>query len=74
MEMRTLRWSMGVTLKDKVPNEVVRSTVGVAPVTVKREPRLRWFGHVCRREDESVAKTALNLNVKGTRPHGRPKA
>ncbi|EYB85329.1 hypothetical protein Y032_0300g1803 [Ancylostoma ceylanicum] len=74
MEMRMLRWSMGVTLKDKAPNEVVRSTFGVAPIADKmREARLRWFGHVCRREDESVAKAALNLNVKGTRPRGRPK-
>ncbi|EPB71706.1 hypothetical protein ANCCEY_09201 [Ancylostoma ceylanicum] len=68
MEMRMLRWSMGVTLKDKVSNEMVRSTFGVAPIIDKmREARLRWFGHVCRTEEESVAETALNLNVKGTR-------
>ncbi|EYB91435.1 hypothetical protein Y032_0206g1991 [Ancylostoma ceylanicum] len=74
VEMRMLRWSMGVTLRDEVPNEVVRSTFGVAPITTKmREARLRWLGRVCRREEESVTKTALNLNVKGTRPHGRPK-
>ncbi|EYC38489.1 hypothetical protein Y032_0714g1765 [Ancylostoma ceylanicum] len=36
------------------------------------EAQLHWFGHVCRREEESVAKTALNLNVKGTKPRGRP--
>ncbi|EYB95906.1 hypothetical protein Y032_0155g3083 [Ancylostoma ceylanicum] len=65
---------MGVTLKDKVLNEVVRSTFGVAPIADKmREARLHWFGHVCRREEDSVAKTALNLNVEGTRPRGRPK-
>ncbi|EYC42305.1 hypothetical protein Y032_0536g3107 [Ancylostoma ceylanicum] len=74
MEMRMLRGSMGVTLKDKVPNEVVRSTTRVAPMANKMsEARLRWVGHVCRREEESVTKTALNLNVKGTRPRGRPK-
>ncbi|EYC01783.1 hypothetical protein Y032_0104g3600 [Ancylostoma ceylanicum] len=74
MEMRMLRWSMNVTLEDKVPNEVVRSTFGVAPITDQlREARLRWFGQVSRREEESVVKTAQNLNVKGTRPRGRPK-
>ncbi|EYC05353.1 hypothetical protein Y032_0082g1535 [Ancylostoma ceylanicum] len=35
MEMRMLRWSMGVTLKDKVPNETVRSTFRVAPIADK---------------------------------------
>ncbi|EPB69532.1 hypothetical protein ANCCEY_11379 [Ancylostoma ceylanicum] len=46
MGMRMLRWSMGVTLKDKVLNEVVRSTFGVAPIADKmREARLHWFGH-----------------------------
>ncbi|EYB86661.1 hypothetical protein Y032_0275g1055 [Ancylostoma ceylanicum] len=74
MEMWMLRWSMGVTLKDKVPNKVVRSTFGVAPITGKmREPWLLRSGDVCRRGGESVAKTALNLNVKGTRPRERPK-
>ncbi|EPB66429.1 hypothetical protein ANCCEY_14480 [Ancylostoma ceylanicum] len=64
VEMRMLRWSMGVTLRDEVPNEVVRSTFGVAPITTKmREARLRWLGRVCRREEESVTKTALNLNL-----------
>ncbi|EYC36369.1 hypothetical protein Y032_0903g2962 [Ancylostoma ceylanicum] len=73
MEMRMLRWSMGVTLKDKVSNEMVRSTFGVAPIIDKmREARLRWFGHVLRGEGGSVAKTALTLEVKGVRPRGRP--
>ncbi|EYC25573.1 hypothetical protein Y032_0011g1280 [Ancylostoma ceylanicum] len=74
MEMRMLRWSMGLTLKDRVSNEMVRSAFGVAPIIDKmREARLRWFGHVLRREGGSVAKTALTLEVKGVRPRGRPK-
>ncbi|KIH46870.1 hypothetical protein ANCDUO_23075 [Ancylostoma duodenale] len=42
MEMRVLRWSMGVTLKDNVSNEVVRFTFIIAPIIDKmREARLR---------------------------------
>ncbi|KIH65861.1 hypothetical protein ANCDUO_03816 [Ancylostoma duodenale] len=42
---------MGVTLKDEVSNEVVRSTFGVTPITDKmREARLRWFEYVQRTE------------------------
>jgi hypothetical protein len=33
-----------------------------------RESRLRWYGHVLRSNSTSVAKTALELNVKGCRP------
>ncbi|KAK6734032.1 hypothetical protein RB195_017667 [Necator americanus] len=44
------------------------------PITEKmKEARLRWFGHVLRREEDSVAKTALKLDVSGVRPRGRPK-
>ncbi|KAK6736448.1 hypothetical protein RB195_019247 [Necator americanus] len=65
--MRMLRWTIGVTLKEKV------SIFGVVPITEKmKEARLRWFGHVLREED-SVAKTALKLDVSGVRPRGRPK-
>ncbi|KAK6755536.1 hypothetical protein RB195_014110 [Necator americanus] len=52
----------------------VRSIFGVVPITEKmKEARLRWFGHVLRREEDSVAKTALKLDVSGVRPRGRPK-
>ncbi|KAK6744940.1 hypothetical protein RB195_011575 [Necator americanus] len=74
MEMRMLRWTIGVTLKEKVSNDTVRSIFGVVPITEKmKEARLRWFGHVLRREEDSVAKTALKLDVSIVRPRGRPK-
>ncbi|KAK6759182.1 hypothetical protein RB195_021044 [Necator americanus] len=74
MEMRMLRWIIGVTLKEKVSNDTVRSIFGVVPITEKmKEARLRWFGHVLRREEDSVAQTALKLDVSGVRPRGRPK-
>src|SRR6218665_58663 len=47
--MRMLRWILGVSLKDKKRNEVIRKTLGVACITDKiREARLRWYGHVMR--------------------------
>ncbi|KAK6755782.1 hypothetical protein RB195_014277 [Necator americanus] len=42
MEMRMLRWMIGVTLKDKVSNDTARSIFGVVPITEKmKEARLR---------------------------------
>ncbi|KAK6760934.1 hypothetical protein RB195_022125 [Necator americanus] len=74
MEMRMLRWTIGVTLKEKVSNDTVRSIFGIVPITEKmNEARLRWFGEVLRREEDSVAKTVLKLDVSGVRPRGRPK-
>ena len=35
--------------------------------------RVRWYGHVLRRDDNSVLKVALNLEVSGKRKRGRPK-
>ena len=37
------------------------------------ENRVRWYGHVLRREDVSVLRGALNLEVSGKRKRGRPK-
>ncbi|KAK6736653.1 hypothetical protein RB195_019387 [Necator americanus] len=43
-EMWMLRWTIGVTLKDKVSNDTVRSIFGVVPIAEKmKEARLRWF-------------------------------
>uniref|UniRef100_W5NL76 ribonuclease H n=1 Tax=Lepisosteus oculatus TaxID=7918 RepID=W5NL76_LEPOC len=61
------------TFQDAKTNEGVRKTFRVAPITEKmRESRLRWYGHVLRSNDTSMAKTALELKVEGRRPRGRP--
>ncbi|GFO05129.1 hypothetical protein PoB_003163400 [Plakobranchus ocellatus] len=52
----------------------IRKELGVCPIGEKaRESRLRWFGHVMRREPENHLKQMLNLEVPGRRPRGRPK-
>ena len=74
MEMRMLRWSLGLTRYDRITNDDVRKRMGVAPITDKmRESRLRWYGHVIRSDEKTVAKNALQFSPKGKRPRGRPK-
>ena len=34
---------------------------------------VRWYGHVLTRDDDSVLRVALNLEVSGNRKRGRPK-
>ncbi len=42
-------------------------------VQVINKNKLRWFGHVMRREEESTPKVVMHLNMKGKRPRGRPR-
>ena len=50
-EIKILRFAMEVTRKDKNRNEYIRSTVKVEQLGMKlREGRLRWYGHVMRRD------------------------
>ena len=35
--------------------------------------RLRWYGHVLRREDGDWVKKCMEYEVAGPRPRGRPK-
>ena len=74
METRMLRRTVGVTRLDRLRNKEIRSRFGVAPITDKlHEAKLRWYGHVLRADDNSIAKRAFNLEVKGRRPRGRPR-
>ena len=61
-DRRMLRYMAGVTLEDRVASEEVARRCGVKPVlTVVREGRLRWFGHVKRREKEGLLGEVMEL-------------
>ena len=56
--------------KNRELRQLYTSTDIVACV---RTNRLRWYGHVMRRSPETTIKAALEGNVEGTRPLGRPR-
>ena len=73
-EMKMLRFAMGVTRKDKIRNKHIRSTVKVEQLGMKmREGRLRWYGHVMRRDQEYVGRKMMEMELPGKRRRGRPK-
>ena len=73
-EMKMLRFAMGVTRKDKIKNEHIRSAVKVERLEMKmREGRLRWYGHVMRRDQEYVGRKMIKMELPGKRKRGRPK-
>jgi len=70
--MKMLRWILGLTLKDRKRNDDVRHIIGVACITDKvREARLRWYGHIQRREEDGCVKRILKAAVHGQRSQGR---
>ena len=73
-EMKMLRFAMGMTRKDKIRNEHIRSTVKVERLGMKmREGRLRWYGHVMRRDQEYVGRKMMKMELPGKRKTGKPK-
>ena len=73
-EMKMLRFTMGVTRKDKIRNEHIRSTVKVERLGMKmREGRLRWYGHVMRRDIEYIGRKMMEMELPRKRRRGRPK-
>ncbi|MCI4393356.1 hypothetical protein PGIGA_G00156440 [Pangasianodon gigas] len=73
-ELKMLRFSLGVTRLDRIRNEYIRGTAHVGRLEDKvREARLRWFGHVQRRESEYIGRRMLDMELPGRRRRGRPK-
>ena len=73
-EMKMLRFAMGVTRKDKIRNEHIRSSIKVERLGMKmREGRLRWYGHVLKRDQEYVGRKMMEIEIPEKRKRGRPK-
>jgi hypothetical protein len=73
-EMRCLRAILGVTLRDRIRNEDIRQQLGVKSTITEviRERRLKWFGHVMRRPEDSILGVSYRRDFTAPRPRGRP--
>ena len=60
--------------KDKVSNSIVRDRVRshCTKVDVVKQRKLQLFGHICRMNDQRLAKIVMLGIVEGDRPRGRP--
>ena len=73
-EMRLLRWIQGVSLREHKRNGDQGSSNSPADIaTYLMQKRLRWYGHVRRRDESHITRTVLDMDVEGVRPRGRPK-
>ena len=73
-EMKMCRWACGHTLKDHVRNENIKERLKVDSIAeMCRKARLRWFGHVKKRDQDYVGRQTLEMVPPGRRKRGRPK-
>jgi len=73
-EMMCLRRILGVSRRDRLRNTFIKNSLHldqdvIHKITVKR---LKYFGHIIRMPPTRYPKMALEGNVKGKRPRGRP--
>jgi len=64
----------GVKLRHRAPSKGLRERLGLDDIiSVLQQIRLRWYGHVLRKEDSNWVKKCMEYEVEGVRPRGRPK-
>lgn len=77
-ENKVLRKIYGPTLEDGIwrmrHNIEIRERYKDPDIIAEvKSRRLRWFGHISRREEDSTTRNVLDRNPEGRRPRGRPK-
>ena len=72
-ELKMLRFSLGVTRMDRIRSNYIRGTAHMGRIADKvREARLRWYGHVQRRDEGYIGKRMLGMGIPGRGRRGRP--
>ena len=72
--MSMIRWICGVQLNERKKSEELRELLGLEPVSLMiKKSRLRWFGHIERKDDNDWVKCCITREVEAIRQRGRPK-
>ena len=62
--MRMVRWMCSVKLKDRLPSKELRERLGVDDIVlVLQQNRLRWYGHVLRKDNDDWVKKCMEHEV-----------
>ena len=74
-ERAIVRAMCGAKLADRKNKENMMDMLGMnQPIDkMAKASGVRWLGHVLRKEDGDVVRSALEFNVEGRRKRGRPK-
>jgi len=65
---------VGVKLNERKKSGELRGLLGLEPVSLMiKKTRLRWFGHVERKDDNDWVKRCITWEVEGISQRGRPK-
>ena len=73
-DLKMLRFSLGVIRLDMVRNEYIRGSAQVGRFGENtREGRLRWYGHLQRKNDGYIGRRILRMELPGKRKRGSPK-
>jgi len=63
-EMSMVRWICIVTVKDRVLSKQLRERLGIDHIVlILQQNRLRWYGHVLRKEDTNCMKKCMEYKV-----------
>ena len=70
-----IRWMCGSSVGDNSSSDILRSKLGITPITnLVSRGRLRWFGHMSRKDDTDWLRRvqALEVDPCGASLRGRP--
>ena len=61
-------WMCGVKVKDRLPGQELRERLGVDDIAlILQQNRLRWYGHVLRKDDDDWVKKCMEYEVEGSK-------
>ena len=73
-EMRMVRCMCGVSLRERKTNAELRKSLGIKDIDeVMRRSRLRWMGHVLRKDKDDWVRRSMDMVIEGKRGVGRPR-
>jgi len=64
--MRMVRWMCNVKTKDRVPSKELREIEIDDIILIQQQNRLRWYGHVLRKEDTDWVNKCMEYEVEGS--------